>query len=111
MSFSGAMVSVVESIPRAIEFIAVLGAAVAVIHRWIILPITGALHRQAEESRQLRSVLDDVVDIRRELKRNGGTSLRDAVIRIEDGMNDLKGRFDAHIDLHLQDGRTGDSDG
>ena len=42
-------------------------------------------------------------DIRRELKANGGTSLRDAVIRIEGGMNEIKGRFDAHLDLHLQE--------
>jgi hypothetical protein len=93
---------------RALELIAVLGAAVAVVHRWIIHPVTLALHRQAEESRQLRAVLVDVADIRKELHRNGGTSLRDAVIRIEDGMNELKGRMDSHIDLHLQQERTGE---
>jgi hypothetical protein len=65
-----------------------------------------AVHRQAEESRKLSAVVEDVVEIRSQLHRNGGTSLRDAVIRIEDGMNELKGRMDAHIDLHLTEGRN-----
>lgn len=91
---------------RVLEFIAVLGTAVATINRFLVRPIVEAVHRQAEESRALRGVISDVSDIRTELRRNGGSSLKDAVVRIEDGMNELKGRMDAHIDLHLEDGRS-----
>jgi hypothetical protein len=90
---------------RVLEFVAVLGAATGVLHRWVVKPIADGLHKAAEESRQLRLLVADVADIRGELRRNGGTSLKDAVVRIEDGMNELKHRFDSHIDLHLTEGR------
>jgi hypothetical protein len=90
---------------RLFEFIAVLGAAIGVMHRLVVRPIADGLHKAAEESRQLRLLVSDVSDIRGELRKNGGTSLKDAVVRIEDGMNELKHRFDSHIDLHLNEGR------
>ncbi len=40
-----------------------------------------------------------------ELKANGGRSLKDVALQTRDGMNELKGRMDAHIDLHLQKDR------
>jgi hypothetical protein len=85
------------------EFVVLVGAAIGVFHRLVVHPITSAIQKQQYESRKMAEVLLDVNDKRRELKANGGTSLRDAVIRIEGGMNEIKGRFDAHLDLHLQE--------
>jgi len=53
---------------------------------------------------------EDIESIRKELHRNGGTSLRDAVDRIEERQQDIQidvrrtaERLDDHIHWHLED--------
>ena len=58
----------------------------------------------------LGQLYSDIEDVRSQLHRNSGTSLRDAVDRIEERQQDIgrsvdrvTERFDAHINFHLED--------
>lgn len=58
----------------------------------------------------LGDLREDLDDVRGQLRRNGGTSLRDAVDRIEERQTDIAAdvrrvteRLDDHITYHLED--------
>ena len=58
----------------------------------------------------LSDIREDLEDVRSQLRRNGGTSLRDAVDRIEERQTDIAGemrratdRLDDHIAYHLEE--------
>lgn len=60
----------------------------------------------------LADLKSDIDDVRGQLKRNGGTSLRDAVDRIEQRQTDIAAdvrrvteRLDDHITFHLEEKR------
>lgn len=60
----------------------------------------------------LGDIRTDLDDVRGQLKRNGGTSLRDAIDRIEQRQTDIASevrrateRLDDHITFHLEDKR------
>ena len=54
---------------------------------------------------KLNEILSDLAAIKGELHTNGGSSLRDAVNRVEQGTNEVKTRLDEHIRFHLEEGR------
>ena len=76
----------------AAAFVAII-AAMAVMKKWI-----------------LGDVLSDLADVKSQLHRNSGTSLRDAIDRIEQRQTDIAAdvrrvteRVDDHITFHLED--------
>lgn len=76
----------------AAAFIAII-ASIAVMKKWV-----------------LSDVLRDLSDVKSQLHRNSGTSLRDAVDRIEQRQTDIAAdvrrvteRLDDHITFHLED--------
>lgn len=89
--------------------IAALGTAG---YRLVVIPIKRGLERldnrmvAIERNREdIQGVKAELSTIAEELTENGGSSLKDAVERVEAGTQEIKGRLDAHIDFHLQEGR------
>jgi hypothetical protein len=110
--------------PTQIIFVQVAGAIGTVLATWllivkIIVPTRNKVRKALEdldnflvdwsgtESRPGRDrvpgVMERLNDIDGELKNNGGSSVKDAVDRIEINVNEIKDRTD-QIDLRLKDG-------
>lgn len=93
----------IEWLMLAVTFVGALGAAVAVINRWVVAP----LERRRDEERRERvaeteaivadatgPINDKLDQIVREVSYNGGASLKDAVRRIDDRVTRMEGRLD-----------------
>lgn len=75
------------------------------VHRLVIKPVNDKLDA-------LKRTEESVKNIEKELHPNGGTSLRDAVTRIEikqtvikEEVKQVGGKLDDHIDFHMNEGR------
>lgn len=81
--------------------LAVLAADVVVIVGAVALiarPLRGSFRR-------VMSIADDVADIKKQVLPNGGSSIRDAVDRMEERQLEIAGQVDranARLDTHLQ---------
>lgn len=85
-----------------------IGAAIAIVgFMWAaivrpLLKVRDDIKRLHDEDSEKARKIEE---IRTELKTSGGASLRDAVVRIEQGTNEVKTRLDEHIRFHLEEGR------
>lgn len=85
-----------------VTFVSALGAAVAVINRWLVAPqerrrLNETKSIVAEATGPINDKLDQVVS---EVTYNGGGSLKDAVKRTEMGLVELRARFEEHDKHH-----------
>jgi hypothetical protein len=93
----------------AFMFIVALSSAVAVLNRWIILPLQRADRRVAseivtDELDPIRESLDQIhaslQDIRYEVRINSGGSLKDTVIQIQRDLVRLQQDFTSYKEHH-----------
>lgn len=87
-----------------VEWVLLLGslvgaivAIVGIIQRWVVHPLGRSLRDTIRE--ELAPISGRVEDIAREVSYNGGTSLKDAVRRIETRQDRLEGSLDAVLRL------------
>lgn len=77
-------------------------AIVGIVQRWVIHPLSRSLRETIKE--ELSPISKRVEDIAREVTYNGGSSLKDAVRRIEQRQDRMEGQVDTL--LRLADGHA-----
>lgn len=88
-----------------VEWVLLLGslvgavvAIVGIVQRWIIHPLGRGLRETIKE--ELKPISDRVEDIAREVTYNGGSSLKDAVRRIEQRQDRMEGQVETILRIH-----------
>jgi hypothetical protein len=87
---------------------AIAVAVVALVRIYLVVPIL----RVRDDMKQMDGLHATIDEIRSELRRNGGLTVKDSLVRVEEsqvrterGLNQIKDRLDSHIEFHLEDGK------